>query len=88
MTRDEMIDILIPVMVNCGESPASARRRLWRMSTSALEREMLLRGIAEYEDPLPEEPGEIGDEDAIADMARRFAELTQAWLAVTGRKAA
>ena len=63
MTRDEMIDILIPVMVNCGESPASARRRLWRMSTSALEREMLLRGIAEYDDPLPEEPGEIGDED-------------------------
>ena len=66
MTRDEMIDILIPVMVNCGESPASARRRLWRMSTSALEREMLLRGIAEYDDPLPEEPGEIGDEDFSA----------------------
>jgi 5-dehydro-2-deoxygluconokinase len=32
--------------------------------------------------------GEIGDEAAVADMARRFGELTQAWLAVTGRKAA
>lgn len=37
MTRDEMIDTLIPVLVNCGESPTNARRRLWRMSTSALE---------------------------------------------------
>ena len=32
--------------------------------------------------------GEIGDEAAVADMARRFEELTQAWLAVRGRKAA
>lgn len=63
MTRDEMIDTLIPVLVNCGESPTNARRRLWRMSTSALEREMLLRGIVEYDDPAPEEPGEAYDDD-------------------------
>ncbi len=32
--------------------------------------------------------GELGDEAAIADMARRFETLTAAWLAARGRKAA
>ena len=32
--------------------------------------------------------GEIDDEAAIDDMATRFAQLTQAWLAARGRKAA
>lgn len=63
MTRDEMIDMLIPVLVTNGESPSGARRRLWRMSTSALEREMLLRGIVEYDDPALEESGEAYDDD-------------------------
>lgn len=53
MTRDEMIETLIPTMVNCGATLASARRRLWRMTTSALQREVLMRGLADYDDPGP-----------------------------------
>ena len=33
-------------------------------------------------------PASISDEAAIADMARRFENLTEAWLAARGRKAA
>jgi 5-dehydro-2-deoxygluconokinase len=32
--------------------------------------------------------GRMSDEDAVADMARRFSALTSAWLAIRGRKAA
>ena len=32
--------------------------------------------------------GKMSDEAAIADMARRFENLTEAWLAARGRKAA
>ena len=32
--------------------------------------------------------GKMSDEAAIADMARRFESLTEAWLAARGRKAA
>jgi hypothetical protein len=55
MTREEMIELLIPVLVSSGESLVTARRRLWRMSTSALERELLLRELAEYNDPPPDD---------------------------------
>jgi hypothetical protein len=51
MTRDEMIDMLIPVFVDLGDTLTSARRRLWKMSTSALRRELILRELAEYDDP-------------------------------------
>lgn len=50
MTRDEMIDTLIPELVRCGLTMATARRRLWGMSRRTLERELLLRGLAEYDD--------------------------------------
>jgi hypothetical protein len=50
MTRDEMIDLLLPELVQSGSTMASARRRLWGMSRRALERELLLRGLTEYDD--------------------------------------
>lgn len=50
MTRDEIIDVLLPEFVHCGMTLATARRRLWAMSRRALERELLLRGLAEYDD--------------------------------------
>jgi hypothetical protein len=50
MTRDEMIDVLVPELVHCGFAMATARRRLWGMSRRALERELLLRGLVEYDD--------------------------------------
>jgi hypothetical protein len=45
-----MIDMLIPVLVDSGDTLTSARRRLWKMSTSALNRELLLRELAQYDD--------------------------------------
>ncbi|MGH8664772.1 MAG: hypothetical protein ACREUX_10945, partial [Burkholderiales bacterium] len=43
---------------------ASARRRLWRMTTGALEREMLMRGLADYDDPVPiDEEGYDGEDN-------------------------
>lgn len=51
MNRNEMIDVLMPAIAQCGEALAPARRRLWRMSTSALHRELLMRGLLDYEDP-------------------------------------
>ena len=74
MTRDEMIDTLIPVLVNCGETPTCARRRLWRMSPGALERELLLRGIVDYDDPLPGDEGEEGDDDCGGYSVLRWAQ--------------
>lgn len=63
MTRDEMMEALIPAFVNSGETLAGARRRLWRMSASTLEREMLLRGLADYDDPAPlDDEGDAGDD--------------------------
>jgi hypothetical protein len=50
MTRDEMIDVLLPELVRCGFAMATARRRLWTMSRRALERELLLRGLVDYEE--------------------------------------
>lgn len=61
MTREEMIEMLIPVLMNSGETLVSARRRLWRMSTSALERELLLRELAAYDDPVPDEEDAADD---------------------------
>ena len=63
MTRDEMIETLIPAIVNGGEALASARRRLWRMTTAALEREMLMRGLADYDDPAVIDDDEYDGED-------------------------
>ena len=61
MNRNEMIEALLQQVVLSGEAPSPARRRLWRMSTPTLRRELLLRGLLEYEDPpLEEEDG--GDE--------------------------
>lgn len=71
MTRDEMIETLIPAMVNSGATLASARRRLWRMTTSALQREVLMRGLADYDDP-----GPIDEDDYDgADESKGYAAL-------------
>lgn len=55
MNRTEMIDMLMSNTAQGGELLAAARRRLWRMSDRALQRELLMRGLLEYEDPLCEE---------------------------------
>jgi hypothetical protein len=47
-----MIEMLIPILVDSGDTLTSARRRLWKMRTSALKRELLLRELAEYDDPV------------------------------------
>ena len=58
MTREQMIDLLVPVLVGLGESPVASRRRLWRTKAAALQREMLLRGLVEYDEPALEEEAE------------------------------
>ena len=63
MTRDEMIETLIPAMLNSGATLTSARRRLWRMTTSALQREVLMRGLADYDDPAPIDEEQYGGAD-------------------------
>ena len=69
MTRDEMIDLLLPEFVQSGMTMATARRRLWAMSRRALEREVLQRGLAEYDDSAQfddeEEPETIGPVRAV-----------------------
>ena len=55
MNRNEMIDALLQAFVQAGAPPSPARRRLWRMSTRALQRELLMRGLLEYEEPPVEE---------------------------------
>jgi hypothetical protein len=62
MTRDEMIDMLLPYLVQAGMTLATARRRLWGMSRLALEREVLLRGLVDYDDTAQ------FDEDEDADV--------------------
>jgi hypothetical protein len=66
MNRNEMIEALIPAMTQAGEALAPARRRLWRMSTAALCRELLLRGVVEYEEPLPSDDADDADSDSFA----------------------
>jgi len=55
MNRNEMIDVLLQAFVQAGAPPSPARRRLWCMSTRALQRELLMRGLMEYEEPPVEE---------------------------------
>ncbi len=69
MKRNEMIDALLQHVVLAGEAPSLARRRLWRMSTPGLRRELLLHGLAEYDDPAPE------DEDGIDEVPSAYALL-------------
>lgn len=61
MTRDQMTDLLIPTLVQAGASFVAAHRRTWRMSTKALERELLLRGLADYDDPVAEADDQAED---------------------------
>lgn len=70
MTREEIIEVLLPAHVNSGDSLATARRRLWRMSTKALQRELLLRGLAEYDDPAP-----LDEEEGCDSRAHTYSEL-------------
>jgi hypothetical protein len=70
MTREEMIEALIPAYVNSGDTLATARRHLWLMSTKGLKRELLLRGLADYDDPAPLEEDE-GDDG----LAHAYSEL-------------
>ncbi|MCC6532857.1 MAG: hypothetical protein IT531_09930 [Burkholderiales bacterium] len=51
MSRNEMIDALMPATTHA-ETPSRARRRLWKLTTAALRREMLMHGLIEYDDPL------------------------------------
>jgi len=69
MKRDEMIDALLQHVNLTGEALSPARRRLWRMSTPELRRELLLRGLTEYDDPPPEE------DDASEDLPSAYALL-------------
>jgi len=62
MNRNEMIDALLQAFVQAGEPPSPARRRLWRMSTAALHRELLMRGLMEYEESPFEEDEADRDE--------------------------
>jgi len=50
MNRSEMVEALNPEMVQTGQALVPARRRLVRMTTTALKRELLLRGLVEYAD--------------------------------------
>ena len=61
MTREEIIEILVPACVNSGDTLTTARRRLWRMSMKTLQRELLLRGLADYDDPAPLDEEECDD---------------------------
>ncbi len=69
MTREQMIETLIPAMTSCGQTLASARRRLWRMTSATLEREMLMRGLADYDDPAPADEDEYDGEPACGGYA-------------------
>lgn len=70
MKREEMIEVLVPAYVDSGKSLADARRQLWRMSTRTLQRELLLRGLQEYDEPAP-----IDEDDAGDDAAARYSAL-------------
>jgi hypothetical protein len=80
MTREEMIETLLPALANSGVALVSARRRLWRMPTRALERELLMRGLVAYDDPVAiddEEYGAEGDGGAYATLGWSQAPLYQ-----------
>jgi hypothetical protein len=70
MTREEIIETLVPAYVNFGDTLTTARRRLWRMSTKTLQRELLLRGLADYDDPAP-----LDDEECDDGRAHTYSEL-------------
>ena len=70
MNRDEMIEMLIPAYVDSGKSLADARRQLWRMNSKALQRELLLRGLQDYDEPAP-----VEDEDADDDPGSPYLAL-------------
>jgi hypothetical protein len=63
MNRDQMIELLLPAYVDAGKLLADARRQLWRMSTRALQRELLLRGLQDYEEPAIAEEDEADEGD-------------------------
>jgi hypothetical protein len=70
MNREEMIEVLIPAYVDSGKSLADARRQLWRMNPRTLQRELLLRGLQDYDEPAPIEEDDVGD-----DAAARYSAL-------------
>ena len=63
MSRDEMIEMLLPAYVDAGRLLVDARRQLWRMSLRALQRELLLRGLQDYDEPALPEDEEAGEDD-------------------------
>ena len=69
MNRDEMIEILIPAYVDMGKSLADARRQLFRMSAKAMQRELLLRGLQDYDEPSPVEDDEPDDDPGSPTLA-------------------
>jgi hypothetical protein len=58
-----MIDLLLTELVETGMTFATARRPLWGMSRRGLDREVLLRGLVDYDDAAQ------FDEDEDADVA-------------------
>ncbi len=66
MNREQMIEVLVPAIARSGEAMTPARRRLWQMSTAALERELQLRGLLEYEDPPQCDDDDDADDGALA----------------------
>jgi len=51
MTRDQMMEVLFAELLRNGAAIGPARRRLWTMSPRQLERELLLRGLMQYDEP-------------------------------------
>lgn len=74
MTREQMIETLLPALASSGEALASARRRLWRTPTSALERELLMRGLIAYDDPVPVENEDYAAESDCGGYALGWAQ--------------
>lgn len=65
MKREEMIEVLTPVVAQRSEAPEHARRRLSRMRSFVLRRELLMHGLVEYDD-FAEVPSEQEEEPFIA----------------------
>ena len=62
MKRNQMIDALLQWFVEAGAPASSTSRRLLRMSMRSLQRESLMRGLMEYEEPSCEDDETDQDE--------------------------
>lgn len=60
MIKSEMIDALLKELSADSHEQDARRGRLQRMSVTALEREMLMRGLVRYDEPDPDDDDEVG----------------------------